>query len=158
MWSIRLLFICMCLLSAGCGNPENSPDFSATASPTPRGPAVMNDNPDVILQSWEYIHPHSDKALVSFPSDDPEAIEFGPEHYEAYMVWRESGFDLIWGNVFCSTEPILVIKEEKISLWLNDSIWNYCESSQEMHTFKVNLETNIPPEEWTYILHKDAPP
>lgn len=74
------------------------------------------------------------------------------------MVWREGGFDLIWGNYFCSTEPVLIIKETTISLWLNDGIWDDCESSQEMHTFKVELETNIPREEWTYILHEDAPP
>lgn len=155
---LRYLIVLICFLSVGCSNETNSATPEATQTPIGLGPAVISNNPTIIVQSWEYIGPRSPDALVSFPSRNPEAIAFGPDHYEAYIIWRESGFDLIWGNVFCSTEPILIIKEATIELWLNDGIWNDCEASQEIHAFNVELETDIPPEKWTYILHKDAPP
>lgn len=123
-----------------------------------RGPAVISNNPNAIVKSWEYISPRSEEALTSFPSSDPEAIEFGPEHYEAYIIWRKSGFDIIWGNFVCSTKPVLMIEETTFVLWLNDAIWDDCNAAEVIHAFRVELETDIPAEEWTYVVHQDAPP
>ena len=146
----------ICLLLIGCRSEISSIESEPTT--TPQGPAVISNNPDVIVESWEYISPRSEEALTSFLSRDPEAIEFGPEHYEAHIVWREDGFIIVWGNFFCSTQPILTIDHVKIELWLNDGIWEDCISEQAIHAFRVELETNIPPEEWTYVIHQDAPP
>lgn len=156
MHLLRYFVVFICLLFISCRSETNSVELEPT--PTPQGPSVISNNPDAIVESWEYISPRAEDALISFPSGNPEAIEFGPEHYEAYIVWREGGFDLVWGNFFCSTQPILTIDHVIIELWLNDGIWDDCISEQAIHAFKVEVKTNIPPEEWTYILHPDAPP
>lgn len=127
-------------------------------SPTPQGPTVTSNNPDVTVESWEYINPRSEEALTFFPSGNPDAIRFGPEHYEAYVIWREGGFDLVWGNFICSTWPMLTIEETTIKLWLNDYVWDDCEAAEAIHAFKVELQTDIPPEAWSYTIYRDAPP
>jgi hypothetical protein len=155
---LRFLVVFICLLLVGCRSESSA--VEAEPTPTPQGPSVISKNPNAIIESWEYISPRSEKALTSFPSSDPAAIKFGPELDEAYIVWREGGFDLVWGGYFCSTEPILTINDAPatIELWLNDAIWDDCVAMETIHAFKVELETNVPPEEWTYIIHPDAPP
>lgn len=156
MHLLKYLVVFICLLSVGCHSETSSVEPKPT--PTPQGPSVISNNPNAVVESWEYLSPRSEEALTSFPSRDPEAVEFGPDNSEAYIVWRKGGFDLIWGNVICSTQPILTIDNVTIELWLNDAIWDDCEAAETRHAFKVELKTDIPPEEWTYILHPDAPP
>jgi hypothetical protein len=151
-----LVVLIICFLLISCRSETSS--VESEPIPTPQGPSVISNNPEAVVKSWEYISPRSEEALTSFPSSAPEAIEFGPEHYKAYIVWRKGGFDLIWGNFICSTRPILMIEETTIALWLNDAIWDDCEAAEVIHAFKVDLETDISPEKWTYILHPDAPP
>jgi hypothetical protein len=158
MRSFRYIVVIMCLLLIGCRNGTKTIESEPTALPTPQGPAVISNNPGAIIQSWEYINPRSEKALTSFPTHDPEAIKLGSEPYEAYVVWRKDGFDLIWGNFICSTQPILTIENTTIELWLNDGIWDDCDAAEVIHAFKIDLETDIPTEEWTYIIHQDASP
>jgi hypothetical protein len=153
---LRYLVVFICLLSISCDSEIQSVESEQT--PVPQGPSIISNSSDTVVESWKYISPRSEEALVSFPSSASGAIEFGPEHYEAYIVWRTGGFDLIWGNFACSTQPILVIKNKTIELWLNNAVWEDCEAAEVIHAFKVELETDIPPEEWIYILYPDAPP
>jgi hypothetical protein len=151
---LRFLVVLTCLFFVSC---RSEPD-SVESPPTSQGPSVISNNPDAVVESWEYISPRSEEAFTSFPSSDPEAVKFGSELDETYIVWRKGGFDLIWGNVICSTQPILTIEDTTIELWLNDGIWEDCEAAETIHAFKVELETDIPTEGWTYVVHQDAPP
>lgn len=156
MFRIRLFFFWLCFLSVACSNQTNSATAEPTPTPLPRGPAAISHNANVVVKKWVYLNP--DQALQAFPSRPKEAIAFDPDRHEAYIIWREGGFDIVWSNFICSNQPALRIKEVTIELWLNDGIWDDCESAGAVHAFKVELETNVPREEWTYILHKDAPP
>lgn len=154
----RYLIVLICLLLISCRSEASSTESELMLASQDRGPAVISNNPNAAVKSWEYISPHLDEALTSFPSSNPETIKFGPDHYEAYIMWREGGFDIIWGNFVCSTQPVLMIEETTIALWLNDAIWDDCDAAEVIHAFKVELETDIPAEEWTYVVHQKAPP
>ncbi|MEI2610454.1 MAG: hypothetical protein V9G20_17645 [Candidatus Promineifilaceae bacterium] len=156
MYWLRFLVVSTCLLFVGCRSETNAVESEPTR--TPQGPTVISNNPNAIIKSWEYLNPRSEEALTSFLSRDPKSIGFGPERYEAYIIWRKGGFDLVWGNFICSTQPILTINNTIIDLWLNDAIWDDCDAAQVIHAFKVELETDIPTGEWTYVIHSDAPP
>lgn len=150
-----LAFISLLLLLR-CNNEQHLPE-SDTLSGSGNA-QVINNTSNIVIENWEYLSPRSDEALQSFPSQDSEAIAFGSDKHEAYIVWHEDGFDVIWGNVICSTEPILTIGEATIALWLNDGIWDDCEDAQVTHAFRVELVTDIPLEAWTYSVHTNAPP
>ncbi len=156
MYLSRYFVMFACLLLVSCRSKTSLVELEPT--PTPQGPSVISNNPNAVIKSWEYISPRSEDALTSFPVRNSDAIGFGPDAYEAYIVWHEGGFDLIWGNFSCSTQPILIVEETTITLWLNDGIWDDCVAAEVIHAFKVKMETDIPIEEWAYILHQDAPP
>jgi hypothetical protein len=156
-WIGLTVFIFIWLLVAGCSN-----DLGLIA-PTPlptrivEKPQVISTSPDVVVTSWDYINSQSEKALASFPSGYPEAIEFAPGNRQAHLIWREGGFDLVWGGWFCSIQPILTIGEGTIELWENNAIWDDCEAMETIHAFKVEMETDIPAAAWRYAIHEGAP-
>jgi len=127
IFELRFLIPLIGLLLFGC-NGEAAP---ITPEPTPvyQGPLVMSNNLDVIVEAWEYISPDDEEALTSFLSQDPDALSFGESYHEAHIKWYEGGFDLVWGNFPCSTEPILIIDKQVMTLW----------------------------EEWTYTIHPETP-
>jgi hypothetical protein len=151
-------FSILAWLVVGCSAEQSSVEPEPTPQPTPVGPLVISNTPNATVESWEYINPRSENAVQSFPSRESAAIEFAPGNREAYILWREGGFDLIWGDFICSTQPVVIIEEATIGLWPNDDIAGNCDAMGAIHVFKVELETDIPPEEWTYRLHLDAPP
>lgn len=153
--NVKILLISVCLFFIGCSRETKQGEQVYT--PIPENPQVISNNSDIVIESWVYLSPRSDEALQAFPSPDSDTLAFGSDHYEAYIMWHEDGFDVIWGNFICSVQPILVISDSTIELWLNDSIWENCESAEAIHAFKVVLETNIRPEGWTYILYTGAP-
>jgi hypothetical protein len=150
-WVVVLMW-----LAAACSDNTQIIEMDPTPQSTAQGPLVVSLNPQAIVHEWEYISPLSENRVQSLPRG--EAISFGPATREAYMRWREGGFDLIWVAVVCSTQPVVVIDENSIGLWPNDTIWKDCEASGEIHAFEVELETTIPPEVWTYLVHPGAPP
>lgn len=154
---LKCFILLVCLLFVSCGSKIDSLEENTTAiSEVPV--VVSSNNPNAIIESWEYLNPRSEETLASFLSRDPKSIGFGPSQYEAYIIWREGGFDLVWGNFICSTQPSLIIDNITIELWLNDGIWDDCDAAQVTHAFKVELATDIPIEEWAYTLYTDAPP
>lgn len=155
MWARKFLIVLICLLILGCRNERGS--SNPTFTPIPEDPQVVNLNPSVVVENWEYLSPRSSEAEQLFLSRNPEGIAFG-QGDKAYIVWREGGFDLVWGNHFCSVQPILIIRENAIELWENDAVWNDCEDAEVAHAFRVEMETNVSPEEWTYTISPDAPP
>jgi hypothetical protein len=143
-------------LATGCSDHPQATVIDPTPSSKAQGPLVVSLTPQAIVYEWNYISPLSEKMVQSLPRG--EAISFGPAKREAYIRWREGGFDLIWVAVVCSTQPVVVIDENSIGLWPNDTIWEDCEASGEIHAFEVEMETTIPPEAWTYLVHPGAPP
>lgn len=145
------------LLLAACSNDLGYMAPTPTPTRIVEKPQVISTSPDVAVTSWDYLSPQSDKALASFPARDPDAIEFAPGNRQATIIWREGGFDLLWGGWFCSIQPILTIGERRIELWENNAIWDDCEAMETIHAFKVEMETDMPPAAWRYAIHEGAP-
>jgi|GEM_PF-3608141 len=156
-WTGLFVFPLLWLLVAGCSDDLGYMEPTPTPTRIAEKPQVISASPDIVVESWEYLSPQSKKAPDSFPTNDPDAIEFAPGNRQAYIVWREGGFDLVWGGFFCSIQPILTIGKGKIELWENNAIWLDCEAVETIHAFKVELETDIPLEAWSYAIHEGAP-
>jgi hypothetical protein len=80
-------------LATGCSDHTQTIEIDPTPQSTAQGPLVVSLNPQAIVHEWEYISPLSENRVQSLPRG--EAISFGPATREAYMRWREGGFDLI---------------------------------------------------------------
>ena len=156
-WTGLFVFPLLWLLMSGCRDDLGHMEPTPTPTRIAEKPQVISASPDIVVESWEYLSPQSERAPDSFPANDPDAIEFAPGNRQAYIVWREGGFDLVWGGFFCSIQPILTIGKGKIELWENNAIWLDCEAVETIHAFKVELETDIPLEAWSYAIHEGAP-
>lgn len=156
-WTGLFVFTFIWLLVAGCRDDLGYMEPTPTPTRVVEKPQVISTSPDAVVESWEYLSPRSEKVLESFPAGDPEAIEFAPGNRQAYIIWREGGFDLVWGGYFCSIQPILTIGQGMIELWENIAIWDDCDAMETIHAFKVELEADLPPEAWRYAIHEGAP-
>ena len=156
-WTGLFVFPLLWLLVAGCSDDLGYMEPTPTPTRIAEKPQVISASPDIVVESWEYLSPQSERAPDAFPANDPDALEFAPGNRQAYIVWREGGFDLVWGGFFCSIQPILTIGKGKIELWENNAIWLDCEAVETIHAFKVELETDIPLEAWSYAIHEGAP-
>ncbi|MDT8307839.1 MAG: hypothetical protein RRC07_18035 [Anaerolineae bacterium] len=156
-WIGLIVFPFIWLLLARCSNDLGPMAPTPTPTRIVEKPQVISTSPDVIISAWEYLSPQSEEALASFPAHDPDAIEFAPGNRQATIIWREGGFDLVWGGYFCSIQPILTIGDGTIELWENSAIWDDCEAMETIHAFKVEMETDIPATVWRYAIHEGAP-
>ena len=156
-WTGLFVFPLLWLLMSGCRDDLGHMEPTPTPTRIAEKPQVISASPDIVVESWEYLSPQSERAPDSFPANDPDALEFAPGNRQAYIVWREGGFDLVWGGFFCSIQPILTIGNGMIDLWENNAIWDDCDAMGTVHAFMVELETEIPPEAWRYAIHEGAP-
>lgn len=147
--TLLILFI-----SVACASP---PEPTSTPTPLPE-PQVISLDETAVVQSFTYMNPRSDDRITSFPEDDPNTIPFGREPVEAYAVWRDDTLTLIWGGFICSTSPVVTIAHQTITLWPNDAIWEDCESMEVAHGMEIGLDSDLPPEAWTFIFHPGDPP
>lgn len=127
-----------------------SPFQTSTPIPPPvQGPAVLGDN--VEIKDWEYLGPES---VEFFPSLSANVREVGKE---IYLVRRNDGFDLVWGQLPCATQPVMIVHADAvIEFWPGTGIANIeepCEAMLVGHRLTVQWETDIPFEEWKFIFH-----
>ena len=128
--------------------PTPAPDPQAFRTPQP----TVEADAGVTLTDWQYLPPWEleDGIWVS-PN---EAAVFTAAHYEGRVQWRDDGFELSWGNFYCSTAPTLHIHADAtVDFWPGELIGEDCQASSELHKFVIQLQTDVPPEAWQFTLH-----
>ena len=78
-WTGLFVFPLLWLLVAGCSDDLGYMEPTPTPTRIAEKPQVISASPDIVVESWEYLSPQSKKAPDSFPTNDPDAIEFAPE-------------------------------------------------------------------------------
>lgn len=124
---------------------------TSTSIPPPvQGPAVLGDN--VGIKDWEYLGLES---VESFPSLSANVREVGKD---IYLVRKDYGFDLIWLEVSCATQPVAIVHADAvIEFWPAAKI-EPCEAMGVGHMLTVQWETDIPFAEWKFIFHPPPEP
>jgi hypothetical protein len=111
----------------------------------------LGDN--VEIKDWEYLGPES---VESFPLLSADVREVGRE---IYLVRRDYGFDLVWLEVVCATQPVVSVHADAvIEFWPGASIEETCEAMGVGHMLTVQWETDIPFEQWKFTLHRPPLP
>lgn len=127
------------------------------ATPPPvQGLAVQGDG--VVIDDWKYLGPG---AVKEFPSEAANARAFGTSEYAAWVIWTDTGFDLVWGGGVCTTQPVVVVHAGSIEFWPGQSVPppnTECVAVMVGHKLTVAMKTDIPPEQWRFTLHPPPNP
>jgi hypothetical protein len=117
----------------------------------------LGDN--VEIKGWEYLGPES---VDHFPPLSANVREVGNGVYEIRLVRREYGFDLVWGQLPCATQPVVIVHADAfIEFWPGTqpaAQTEPCEAMSVGHMLTVQWETDMPFEEWSFILHPPPEP
>jgi len=150
------LFLLMGFIFAACSTSTAtsipiSPSQTSTPIPPPvQGPAVLGDN--VEIEDWEYLGPES---IESFPSRSANVRGVGKD---IYLVRRDYGFDLVWSQVVCATQPVVIVHADAvIEFWPAAKI-EPCEAMGVGHMLTVQWDTDIPFGAWKFIFHPPPEP
>lgn len=147
---VQFVFVLSATLLA-CAKPvERTPTPDPQAFRTPH-PTVQAED-EVNLIDWQYLPPWElDGEIWVSPA---ESDVFTAKHYEGRVQWRDDGFDLSWGNFYCSTAPTLHINADAtVDFWPGELIGEDCQASEELHKFVIQLQTDVPPAQWQFTLH-----
>lgn len=147
------------VILTACSTPTPSKTPQTTPSPTllpppVQGPAVLGDN--VELEGWEYLGPEVIEAL---PNASATVREVDILPYQIRLIKTEEGFDLAWGALLCSTQPVVVVHSEAtIEFWPGESTNPDCVEKGVLHLLTVQWQTDIPFENWKFIFHPPPKP
>lgn len=111
----------------------------------------------VEIESWEYLGPDAVESMP-FPSANVRAVDFST--WEIRLIRTENGFELVWGELPCSTQPVVIVHAEAtIEFWPGEGTNpGFCEAMQAFHKLSVQWETDIPFDEWEFIFHPPPVP
>ena len=135
-----------------------SPFQTSTPTPPPvQGPAVLGDN--VEIKDWEYLGPES---VESFPLPSANVREVGDSEYEIRLIRKDYGFDLVWTEFPCATQPVVIVYADGvIEFWSGGKPAERiepCEAMSVGHMLTVQWDTDIPFEQWKFIFHRPPRP
>ena len=123
---------------------------SSAQSPVP-GPAVISHDPDLPVTGWEYLGLDS---VTEFPLASESVRVLDELHYEIRLRETAVGFDLIWGNFLCSTQPVLYIQPgDRLEFWPGNIVGDDCEAMEVGHMISVSLDKNVPLADWQFVFH-----
>lgn len=134
-----LIMLIVGLILAGCSTP-----------PPVQGPAVQGDG--VVIEDWQYLGPEA----VNEPPAAANVSAFGADAYEAWVIWTDAGFDLVYAHFPCPTQPVLIVHAGSMELWPGAHVNANCGASRVYHKITVALQTDVPPEQWRFTLHPPA--
>ena len=122
--------------------------------PPVQGPAVLGEG--VEIEAWEYLGSKAVEAMP-MPSANVRKVDFS--HWEARLIRKEDGLELVWGEVACATQPVVVVHADaSIEFWPGESVNPVCELMEIFHKLTVQWQTEIPFEDWTFIFHPPPEP
>jgi hypothetical protein len=109
--------------------------------PPVQGPAVLADA-HLEIFDWEYLGPD---AVDSLPSLSAKVREVGDDVHQARLVWKDDGFELVWGGFVCATQPVVVVHNDlSIEFWPGEILGDDCIAREAFHKLTVELHTSIP--------------
>jgi hypothetical protein len=147
------LLITACSASSPTQASQNIPT-PAFIPPPVQGPAVVGQG--VEIESWEY-HGSNVVESLPLPSANVRAVDFS--YWEARLIRTENGFEFVWGELPCATQPVVIVHAEAtIEFWPRWSISPYCEAREAFHKLSVQWETDVPFDEWEFIFHPPPAP
>ena len=121
----------------------------ALPTPTVPGPTVMGKGTEI--ETWNYFGPD---ATQSIPAPSSNIRDVGNEVYEARLIQTENGFDIVWGQMRCATQPtVIVYADATIEFWPGDIVGEDCEAAELFHKLTVTWHTNVPFGQWDFIFH-----
>jgi hypothetical protein len=129
---------------------ETAVPRSTPIPPPVQGPAVLGDNLEI--KDWEYLGPES---IESFPSLSVHVREVGKD---IYLVRKHYGFDLVWLQVVCATQPVLIVRADAVIEFWPAAKLEPCEAMGVGHMLTVQWEIDIPFDEWKFIFHPPPEP
>jgi hypothetical protein len=123
-------------------------DLHPQAAESPvQGPAVVSHDPELVVTEWEY-------SIPEFPPVLENVRELDELHYEIRLVETAVGFDLIWNNYLCSTQPVLFIQPgHQLEFWPGNIVGESCESMSVPYMISVSLNQNVSLADWQFIFH-----
>ncbi len=125
--------------------------YSPSAESPVQGPAVISHDPDLLVVEWEYLGPES---AAEFPSASESVRVLDDLHYEIRLRETAVGFDLIWGNLLCSTQPVLFIQpDNRLEFWPGSIVGDDCVAMEAIHVITVSLDPNVPLADWQFVIH-----
>lgn len=125
--------------------------YPQSAESPVQGPAVLSHDPDLLVTNWEYLGP---EAAAEFPPASEGVRVLDEMHYEIRLRETAVGFDLIWGNFPCSTQPVLFIQPgNQLEFWPGNRVGDVCEAMERGHVISVSLNQNVPLADWQFIFH-----
>lgn len=126
---------------------------ASTLIPPPiQGPAVLGDH----VENWEYLGP---EAVESMPVASDNVRNVDAALREIRLIRTEDGFELVWIELICSTQPVVVVHSDaRIEFWPGASVNPDCEEMGVGHKLTVQWQTDIPFGEWKFIFHPPPPP
>lgn len=131
--------------------PQTLP--TPTLIPPPvQGPAVLGDN--VEIGEWEYLGP---EAVESLPNLSATVRNVDVSHHEIRLIRNEDGFELVWSQVVCATQPVVVVRADAVIEFWHGEI-PPCEDMGVFHKLTVQWQTDIPFEDWKFIFHPSPAP
>lgn len=139
------------LLLIGCAaDTSNPPTATPVSFRTPQ--PVVSAESGINLIDWTYTPPW--ETNENSRPDGPNVVSIDQDTYEGWIVWRDDGFDLVWGDFLCSTAPELIIHADaSMDFWPGEIVGDDCESAETRHKLSVQLETDVPSEQWQFTLH-----
>lgn len=109
---------------------------------------VGSNDPTVQLRDWLY---HGANSADQIPPASDSVRVLDELHYEIRLVETASGFDLIWSNLPCSTQPALTIEPEKTLVFaVGDIVGEDCEAMGVGHRLSVTLMEPVPLTAWQF--------
>lgn len=127
-------------------------DVSLPSAESPvQGAAVISHDPELQVTEWAYLGPD---ANVGFPPASENVRVLDALHYEIRLRQTAVGFDLMWGNLPCSTQPVLFIEpDNQLAFWPGNMVGEDCESMEANHMISVSLDKTVPLAEWRFVFH-----
>jgi len=104
----------------------------------------------VVIDDWKYLGP---AAVEQQPVEAANVHGFGTSPHNAWVIWTEDGFDLVWGQLPCATQPVVVVHASSMEFWPGASVDQTCVAMLVYHKLTVVMQTETPPEQWRFTLH-----
>lgn len=153
--SIALL-LAACSTSTHTQTPPTTPTPMLIPPPV-QGPAVLGDN--VVIENWAYLGSDFINPLPIPDLSGANVRQVGKGAQESWLVKKEDGFDLVWVQLPCATQPVLVIHSDAtLEFWPGESVNPDCEEMGVSHVLTVQWQTTLPFDEWKFIFHPPPPP
>lgn len=166
--AILLVFVAAALMTAcrSAQSPTEAPAMGDNSSSAQieggAGPAVIGDGIEIV--DWAYLGPDIVGERPRLQSLSSDVFTFknapiGDYKYEVWLLHKENGFELEWGQFMCATQPIAVVhSNHSIEFWPGEIVGEDCEAMEVFHQLTVTLADETVAGGWDITVHPPPSP